>query len=105
MVRNKWSVGRDGEGPGWYDVDVALGELRDFCGDRVELVLEHAASVRGAWGLRVYCRVGATGRELGAIGYGRAYPDGPKNMASAVYACLVKSLGEYETVLRTDDAH
>jgi len=103
MARNKWSVGSDGTGPSWSDVSLVLAELRDFSGCKCELLIESSSSVRGAWGLRVSVRMHGSGRTYGAVGYGRAYPDGPATMAGAVYASLLKATAEYEQVLLCAD--
>jgi hypothetical protein len=72
-------------GPGWYDVYDGIRSLRALVDDHMQLFILPVKAGNDRWGLRAVVRSEFAAHDLGAGGFGRAYPDGAKTMAAACW--------------------
>lgn len=103
-----WNSGDGERGPGWFDVYDGLKRLRADSGCHVRLGIEPSGSVNGLWGLRAVVYLPNELTEVGACGYGRAYPNGAKTLAAACFQAVYRAeclLGSYEDIVSAGVVH
>lgn len=94
MGKTTFNSGDGERGPGWYDVQLLLRELYVKSGGRTRLQIQPVTPTNGKWGMRVVVRMVGSISEIGAGGYGTAYPGGSKTLASACFLALQRA-GEW----------